>query len=1643
MSQYYKFTNESFENEIRDIVLPSMFPILNKNHIDILEKYVIRLINIIALTFGFSKSDDYYYQLKQNDYQDIKWLITHLLPFLNDKDNNLMNLKSFDEIYLKMKKNVNINSSEPKYVYSNIQYNRFERNDQNYTERSFNEKDIEQNFFLLLDSIKTMANKLHPNWMDILPMTLESYKNEELYKNTYHKMKSGILEDWDSYEDASFNNIDEDSLYQNIGLKCSGLDLNDIYNTISFDLYDEIVPVKWLLYDVPSSNKIYPMVVILRLFFNLSFNLNNVEWDDIDNSKFTKMWEAFVKESEIGNNIVYQTHNISNESLRKLMRGILYSFDKSKSSSSRKIAEESGYIPIPQDKIKETMKIIKIEDYLDEDSTDIPFTLILPSLKSLEPKLVYNFITESLQKFRNTWYGTRLLTSDKKDINTDFKYFAEENKIPITYKNIYNFAKNLLFYRKKINSKDYENYENDNSYDSDFYAQNSKHEYVRYPENWKSLNKQQKDNILQRLNKKYTHWFDITGNIRRLFNKVSWISKFDENEINRIIYENITKKFISIVFESLIIKGVLTKFIPNKKKTNKQITPRDYIYKEQTDVFRTTDENEYWTSAYHFLTGLPYKYMQSFMVKEKGISKEYNYFSFGRASTGNQWYTIYAYDWVAQIGFCHHFLNNRVMFITGATGVGKSTEIPKLFLYFMKALEYIQNPQLICTQPRIAPIRKNAERVSTSLGVPISEYVNKKEVETNNYYIQTRFRGDKSHYKNVSHPMLQYCTDGTFILEVNDPLMKHTFVKDKSKQEDYQFTSKNLYDIIMIDEAHEHKINMDLLLTLLRQATTYNNKIKLVIISATMDNDEPKYRRFFRDINDNRKYPLNTWIEKHKLDRINIDRRYHISPPGMGTRYKVNEFYMPNVKEIDAVGNIINKSDSGDILIFEPGATDINKLVTELNKIMPSNMIAFPYFSKMDEDKKAFVEGIADNLKIYKADRSIPFTDPSINKETLQYGNNSYTRAVIVATNIAEASITINTLKYVVDTGTQKVDKYDYKKRGNIQKQIFIAEENRIQRKGRVGRTSSGDVYYLYEKGKLEDNTIDYEISTKNITLELFNKFKTKENEDVIFSKEHDPNNPTVKITYDNIEKIFNKYGLNKVIEEQYFLNKQYYSYFGNNEFYDYSNYTSLSPYYNSGLDYVTLTDNRGKFYLIHPNELDIKRNINGDITGKLHNDSDELTFTKDGKYSGHISSKKIKSFWQMMIDFLYISFNNKRDDLIKTNIGIEFVKLFETLQLEGPYYGLIRSIIFGIAIGCGNDMIKLASFYMASSMNPIKINKDKVFNHDKSFDSDSKIILYYLKQLDDFLLKLGITLDTNKNAIKLYSKIPEVKKYKLSRDLLLILLGPEDKHTKELNKLIASEDKKSKIIENIEKFINNNLTISLNNNIDAITNWCNLRKLNSQVIANYIYQYCNLKSKLLRKMTTQRIDFMKELTNKFNKTSIFEDRRVNLMDVALIFGYPFNVCKKVDESKYYLSLYNPNLDNIYKIQSLSSYKFKPNTLVDLSHLQNYLLYFTLDIDEETGDDTMICLHKVEPKLITILAHIYNNKVFSRITRNDNLMKQIDKLIEKKLEDKTSDLSHMIINYTKTLYEIEQDLMEYSNKQAIQTIKNLDTNLKF
>ena len=260
-------------------------------------------------------------------------------------------------------------------------------------------------------------------------------------------------------------------------------------------------------------------------------------------------------------------------------------------------------------------------------------------------------------------------------------------------------------------------------------------------------------------------------------------------------------------------------------------------------------------------------------------------------------------DWIAQINFFNHFIHHQVLFVTGSTGTGKSTQVPKLLMYGLKMFDYNNKGKVICTQPRISPTEGNSYWISCEAGVQ-NKKSKDENLKTDQLYSQYKYQGDKHSKDNCNHLTLKMVTDGTLLEEINNNiLMKEQIRIPNANIKENLYSNKNTYDIIIVDEAHEHNVNMDIILSLARHSCFYNNSLRLVIVSATMDDDEPIYRSYFQMINDNYLYPIKQSITHPLLFKnfnINsnlLDRRVHISAPGQTTQFRIDEYFNEDIEK--------------------------------------------------------------------------------------------------------------------------------------------------------------------------------------------------------------------------------------------------------------------------------------------------------------------------------------------------------------------------------------------------------------------------------------------------------------------------------------------------------------------------------------------------------------------------------------------------------------------------------------------------------------------------------------------------------------------------------------------------------------------------
>lgn len=700
-------------------------------------------------------------------------------------------------------------------------------------------------------------------------------------------------------------------------------------------------------------------------------------------------------------------------------------------------------------------------------------------------------------EIKNTLGNVDIIEKIKKININDIYEFLRDNIIAL-YKSPY---KDYLE-QKSINPKYIYNFSKSLCHDENFNL---------YPSYFHSLDYKTRDIINDRIYSNQSQWFNIKGILKRL----------NIEEDNETIFKNIRENIIDIVFKAMIHLGLLSQY-----------------------NFDSINIKDYGNSNY-YLTNDTYENLYKIRTNVDGNYEDINYLDLLKRY--HQWYNFYALDFISQINFFHKYINCRVLLVTGGTGVGKSTQVPKLLLYATKMIDHNIKSKILMTQPRVGVTMSNVSRISTELGVPVLQYskTQNEEINTNNFYVQYQYKND-SHLKNVDN-FLKLTTDGTFFNELNRNLtLRRTY--------------NNKYDIIIIDESHEHNTNMDLILTLMKYCLYYNNTIKLVIVSATMSDDEPIYRSFYKDINDNILYPSNYLLQEEKLDRINVDRRIHIAPPGQKNRFNIKEYY-ENDNKIDTYENneklaieIIKKLCKttllGDILVFSVGKEKILKLCVMLNAIIPDDIIALPYYSDLTSRWKNNIQNIANykfELDMHKEDLI-----KAINNVTYRKNPTTYNNVIVIATNAAEASLTLPSLYYVVETGFSTVVSYNIISNLIEPKISPISENSRLQRKGRVGRVRDGACYYCYPEFSRQNNRDYYGICIDNIYMQIYN------------------------LLYDNInDTLFND-------TPDYYKD---FIYFGTNNY----NKLSILPY-KTGFNDKTILDKTGEFYIIHPDELTLKR---------------------------------------------------------------------------------------------------------------------------------------------------------------------------------------------------------------------------------------------------------------------------------------------------------------------------------------------------------------------------------------------------------------------------------------------------------------------
>jgi len=1654
-----RFVDDTFSQIIFNNVIKLTFPKLNNSHQILLHNYLVNLIQFIASAYDFySDKSNFIAKLQQNNCKDLRWLLLTLLPYIDQSRSPISELKSLEDLYssrydkmtddtkklISEHKLEDINFCAPKYIFSNLQYGRFNRDNGQYKSIKFNVEHIDDNYYLMLDTIKSTRNKLYINWIDIIPFRLDDYEKSNLYRYTDLRFSHGLLAYVDpvtefKHDHKSDNFQLSDTKIISFNDKIKGLNIEDIYNVISMDLYESIVTYKWLLFEIAIKiNNVPFSVPIVRILNSLTLkDIPDDDWDILHRETqddIRKEWEIFLRAYESKDKDIIELGEsdtvMSNDSVKTFIKALVLFFDRKYNKNS--LVRRKGYIPLDDRKIRDDL-----DDY-DENIPNLHLTddIVLRTAKSIQIEDLYDFIKDNITAFKHTWYAHHMIDYKEnkfKPINKSH-YIEIPNSVTgrayVSFKNIYNFAKSFVHQTKSNDSKTNDGWFSDN--------------YVRLPKLWESLSPEQMTLVTDRLNDKQNTdtWFNISRNIRFINNLMGIDNTYADNTVTEI-YVKIVINLMKIVFESLIVKGTLSYMVTANDLTNNDmynlnIDSDKNKFVEEIKKKRFFNGNPYGDNSYYYLTNTTFNKVGKYKIKIDKTAQTYDYFGVC-STTSTAWYLATAYHWIAQLGFCHRFIHNRVTYITGATGAGKSTQVPKLYMYYLKAIDHINDPTVLITVPRVNVATDVSSFVSKELAVPYMEYDNDgNEIMNSNYYVQYKYKEKadskgkpSSHISDNNIPKLRFTTDGTVIQDSKDPLMKHKKIYNNQ----FIYSRKNKYDVVIIDEAHEHNTNMDLILTLMKYSTFYNNNLRLVIMSATMDADEPIYRRFYRDINDNRKYPLNRLIKTHNLDRINTDRRFHISPPDQTTRFKIDEYYEENEDPIKIAVRLIKNTTSGDILMFKPGEKEITIAVNELNsnEELPNDVIALPYYTNLPTHVKDFVKGIAQYREILNIDKSTSIKDVP---EQILYKNKDkpisrYSRVIVIATNIAEASITINSLRYVIESGLEKTMVFDFKRRDSVLKVNYITEASRVQRKGRVGRVAPGVVYYTYKKGLLENNKKQFNISIQDIHMSVMLGLLCDLNDYPIMtpiinkivsgiqpgqlSQDNIDIARLIKESYTKMKYSEYRNFIKSIVDifcDQYLIDGKLYDYYGKNSHYDYKNIEYPSDIYFSGIDSEMLTDTNGRFYIVHPDELDIERNIGGDIIK-----TDQIAViskTSPNNWKLKMESNKITVFWESLINAGLVGISNS-NRLYCTQLGKLLQYLMTKIQFKNMV--LIKMLFYGYGVSRNDDEFEnvlsmvtaldlfgnnIKQFFDLSDIQKYKakygntyitrLNEKKIIqnikttitNDNKMVKSDYTILMDGIKKSDKLLLDNNLKYNTYKLDIFERKNNMYIDNYSIDGILSGIPSGMTiTENALQIRNILIEyimKDNYDKIIESLKSLteIFDLLGVDIDQYVEFIKKREELRKIWYDSVLHDVNNInndnVNYDISLLRKLLENHRDIM-------NKNNI------DMIKGISILSNPYNIYTKIDGTfNTYLPIYSPHPDYLMKLP-------KSGTLIDEQFKSGYVLPFMTN--GETGIlGTLLTLNIEDLKIV---ANVYNNAIRNKLMKNittKNIHLHLDKYLQ-------------------------------------------------
>ncbi|WP_439644710.1 ATP-dependent RNA helicase HrpA [Demequina subtropica] len=351
--------------------------------------------------------------------------------------------------------------------------------------------------------------------------------------------------------------------------------------------------------------------------------------------------------------------------------------------------------------------------------------------------------------------------------------------------------------------------------------------------------------------------------------------------------------------------------------------------------------------------------------------------------------------------------DHQVVIVAGETGSGKTTQLPKICLELGRG----RAGQIGHTQPRRIAARSVAERIAEEIGTELGGIVG----------YQVRFTDQSS-----DTTLVKVMTDGILLAQI---------------QRDPELLA---YDTLIIDEAHERSLNIDFLLGYLTNLLPRRPDLKVIITSATIDSE-----RFARHFAQGGPLPS---------DAPEDDARRAPVVEVTGRTYPVEILYRPlegeaKGEEKDLVAGIVEACDElmtwgdGDILVFLSGEREIRDAADGLEAHLgdrardprhPRRVEILPLYSRLSA---------ADQHRVFERHTA---------------------RRIVLATNVAETSLTVPGIHYVVDPGTARISRYS--KATKVQRLPIepVSQASARQRSGRAGRLADGIAIRLYSEEDFE-----------------------------------------------------------------------------------------------------------------------------------------------------------------------------------------------------------------------------------------------------------------------------------------------------------------------------------------------------------------------------------------------------------------------------------------------------------------------------------------------------------------------------------------------------------------------------------------------